>query len=482
MQKKFLGNLFFIILLNLIIKPFYIFGIDVQVQNIVGTEAYGVYFTLLNISFLFNIFLDVGITNYNAKNTSQHPMILANYIDTYFGLKLMLAVPYTILTVGFALIAGYNDFELHLLGFLVLNQVLSGFTMYIRSNFAGLHLFKIDALLSILDRLFLIFIVGSFIYGNFTQEAFKIEWFIYAQTVSYGLTLLIGMLLTRVKIGRFKLKIKKLFSIAILKQSTPFALLILLTMIYTRIDAVMLERMLPNGKEQSGIYAQVFRLLDAVNMFAFLVAGILLPIFARLIAEKLPVKPILQVAGKLLTGTAIVTAIGLAINSEFTISSIYKHSIESSSQAFIWLILCFIPLSISHVFSTLLTANHNLKLLNRIALFGIVFNISLNYYLIPRMEAEGAAIATLTTQSITALTQLFLVLKVFKFTPQWGTLSRILVLVVIYTPTAWFLKESYGNLTSFLFTFTIGLIYLFVLRLFNLKDIFALLRTKVAPE
>ncbi|HLW40617.1 MAG TPA: hypothetical protein VKX31_09505, partial [Brumimicrobium sp.] len=202
MQKKFLGNLFFIILLNLIIKPFYIFGIDVQVQNIVGTEAYGVYFTLLNISFLFNIFLDVGITNYNAKNTSQHPMILANYIDTYFGLKLMLAVPYTILTVGFALIAGYNDFELHLLGFLVLNQVLSGFTMYIRSNFAGLHLFKIDALLSILDRLFLIFIVGSFIYGNFTQETFKIEWFIYAQTVSYGLTLLIGMLLTRVKIGR----------------------------------------------------------------------------------------------------------------------------------------------------------------------------------------------------------------------------------------------------------------------------------------
>src|SRR5690554_7493435 len=83
-------------------------------------------------------------------------------------------------------------------------------------------------------------------------------------------------------------------------------------------------------------------------------------------------------AGKLLTGVAIVVGVGLAINSELTISLIYKNNIDASSQVFIWLILSFIPLSLSHVFGTLLTANNSLRLLNRMALIGIGVNIGLN--------------------------------------------------------------------------------------------------------
>lgn len=482
MQKKFLGNLLFIILLNLIIKPFYIFGIDVQVQNIVGSEAYGLYFALLNISLLFNIFLDAGITNFNTKNTAQHPKVLTNYLGSYYGTKLILTVPYIVLTVGFALIIGYNKLELYLLGFLIFNQILSGFTIYMRSNFAGLHLFKVDALLSILDRLFLIVIVGAFIYGNVSDEPIKIEWFVYAQTISYGLTVLIGLILTKTLIGNFKVKLKKIFSIAILKQSFPFALLILLTMVYTRIDAIMLERMLPNGKEQAGVYAQVFRLLDALNMFAFLVAGILLPIFARMIANKESVKPILQIAGKLLIGIAIITSIGLAINAELTISTIYTNHIESSTQAFQWLIFCFIPLSISHVFSTLLTANNNLKFLNIIALSGIVLNIILNRILIPSMEAEGAAIATLITQSFAALAQLILVLFIFKFKVQWRVIYKFISLIILSYFTSWYLMVNYSNLWSFLVTFGVGLLFLFLLKLINIKDILALVRIKENPK
>ena len=479
MQKKFLGNLLFIIILNLIIKPFYIFGIDIQVQNIVGAEAYGLYFTLLNISFLFNMFLDIGVTNYNTKNTAQHPITLEKHIGSYFGLKMMLIIPYIIITIGFALIAGYSDQEMYILSFFILNQILAGFILYIRSNFAGLHLFKIDAILSILDRLLVIIIIGAIIYGRVVEQPFQIEWFIYTQTFAYSLTLLIGIVLTRIKIGRVRLVISKVFSIAILKKSTPFALLILLMMLYTRIDAIMLERMLPDGKEQAGIYAQVFRLLDAVNMFAFLVAGILLPIFSRLIIEKVSVKPILQIAGKLLTGIAIVVAIGLSINSELTISVIYKHNIVAASQAFIWLILCFIPLSISHVFGTLLTANHNLRLLNKMALFGILLNVVLNYILIPKMQAEGAAIATLITQSLTALGQLILVMHVFKFSIQWSIVSRVALLVVTYILFAYFLNDKYGQVWSLLSTFIVGFLLLFVLKLLNIKDLLALLKSKI---
>ena len=259
MQKKFFSNLFFIILLNLLIKPFYIFGIDVQVQNIVGPEDYGLYFSLLNFSFLLNMFLDIGVTNYNTKNTAQNPNTLTKYIGSFFGLKIMLGVLYAVISVGFALVLGYSDQEMYLLSFFILNQIFIGLILYIRSNFAGLHMFKLDAILSVLDRLLLIIISLFLIYGYWFQQSFQIEWFIYAQTFAYGATLIVGLILTWTKIGKVKIRANKVLSLAILKKSTPFAILILLMMLYTRMDAVMLERMLPNGKEQAGVYAQGFR-------------------------------------------------------------------------------------------------------------------------------------------------------------------------------------------------------------------------------
>ena len=55
MQKKFLTNLGFLLLVNLLIKPFYILGIDAEVQNAASGGEYGLYFALFNFTFLFNI-------------------------------------------------------------------------------------------------------------------------------------------------------------------------------------------------------------------------------------------------------------------------------------------------------------------------------------------------------------------------------------------------------------------------------------------
>ena len=63
MKKTFFQNLLFLIFINLLVKPFYVLGVDRPVQNLVGHESYGLYFALFNFSFLFNIVLDIGITN-----------------------------------------------------------------------------------------------------------------------------------------------------------------------------------------------------------------------------------------------------------------------------------------------------------------------------------------------------------------------------------------------------------------------------------
>ena len=75
MQKKFITNLALILLLNLLVKPFYILGIDAEVLKRVEETTpgrYGEYFALIGFTFILNIFLDLGVINYNTRNIAQN--------------------------------------------------------------------------------------------------------------------------------------------------------------------------------------------------------------------------------------------------------------------------------------------------------------------------------------------------------------------------------------------------------------------------
>src|ERR1035441_984502 len=155
-------------------------------------------------------------------------------------------------------------------------------------------------MISVLDRLIMIAICGILLWGNITDEKFKIEWYLFAQTAGYSLTAFIALIIVIDRIKIKKLLWRPIFFIMILKQSYPYAVLTLLMTFYTYIGTVMIERILPDGAEQAGIYASANRLLDASNMIAFLFSGLLLPIFARMIKLRQNVEEMVKLAVSLL--------------------------------------------------------------------------------------------------------------------------------------------------------------------------------------
>jgi len=430
MQKTFLSNLVLIVVLNLLIKPFYILGIDAEVQNRVGAEIYGNYFALLNFSFLLNILLDFGINNYNNRNIAQHPQLVNSYFGKLLSIRFLLFVLYFTFTIGAGFSIGYSSSEIYFLSLLVLNQFFVATIQFSRSNFGGLHLFKIDSIISVLDRVIMIVLCGYLLWSPFVTTDFKIEWFIYAQTFSYLFTAIVSIVLLKIKIGGIKLKLKKVFSIALLKESFPYAVLILLMTFYNRIDSVMIERMLYDGNKQAGVYAQGFRYLDAVNMFALLFAGLLLPIFARLIKSRESIKPILELGVKTLLPISIIIGVTAYFYKYDLMALRYTDNLVEASNSFGYLILSFIPVSTTYIFGTLLTANGSLKQLNIMAIGGVVLNVLLNYILIPEFKSEGAAIATLITQVSTALVQVLLVLVIFKLKIDYKLMLKFIILIV----------------------------------------------------
>lgn len=437
MQKKFISNLVLMVFLNLLVKPFAIFGIDATVQNRVGAETYGLYFSLLNLTFLFNIVMDLGINNFTTKNISQYPHIVSRYMGKLFSFRLLLFGFYMIITFGLGLILGYRGNEIIILFFLVLNQFLATLIAYFRSHFAGFLFFKSDALISVLDRILLIIFCGILLLSTSQKGEFKIEWFVWIQTLCYGLTAIFAFFLLIKQIGIPKFSWHWSFSKAIIKKSIPYALLILLMMIYTRSDSVVLERLHPNGSHEAGIYAQGFRLLDAFFLFGMIFANLLFPLFSRLIKTKESILPLLMTSGNLLIGGSIILVTFCYFNSEYIVSLIYKHDVTQSISSFKWLMLSFIGMSSSLIFGTLLTANGDLRILNMYSFITIILNLGLNLLLIPKYGATGTAFVAFITQCFIALVQFIYCAKEFHF--QFSIIEMVRYLLFVGTIVGIFL-------------------------------------------
>lgn len=413
------------------VKPFWILGIDVGVQNRVGAEEYGMYYPIFGFSILFNIVLDFGITNFNNRNIAQHTQMLGRYFSGIFNVKLFLGIVYMLITLVFGYFVGYEGKAFFLLFLLGINQFLSSMILYLRSNISGLHLFKTDGLLSILDRFLMIIICSFLLWSDYFGGEFKIEWFVYAQFWAYLLTAIAAFIIVYHKANFFKPKIDFILFKIILKESMPFALLVLLMAFYYRLDSVMVERMLPNGKVEAGIYAQAYRLVEGFNMFGYLFSVLLLPIFSRMIQKKESVKMLVHTSFNLIFIPSVAIAFICWRYAHQFMDLLYVEYIDSAAKVFPILMFSFIAIATTYVYGTLLTANGSLKQLNIISLIGLLVNFGLNLWWIPIDGAVGAAKATLITQYLVVISQIIVSKQIFKMPYSWTYILRLSIMLIL---------------------------------------------------
>lgn len=485
-QRSLLSGLFWVLLLNLLIKPLWILGIEVGVQNAVGVEEYGFYFKIFNLAYIFNILLDLGVTNYNTRNIAQHPQLIQKHLSGILSTKLLLLAFYMVVTFTVGALMGYQSRQFFLLMWLCINQFLNSLIVYLRSNFEGLLLFRWDSVISILDRVLMIVICGALLL--FHRNNFPIEWFVYAQTAAYLVTLATALYATSRKVGLRRMHFRKPFTLAILRQSAPFALLVLLMATYNRIDPVLLGWLLPEtiGDIQSGIYAGAFRLLDALTMVCYLVSVILLPVYAKMVSRyqvdhSTSVGKITQLMFSLLMAFAIGSSVTLSFMSRPLMDWLYTDHVDNMANVFSLLIFDLIPISFTYIFGTLLTANGNLRQLNLFATLSIVINVVLNLLLIPHLQAYGSAISSLAAQSFMAIAQCWLALRLFHLRPSTGYLLRLLlyIVIVVVLNLIWYHNLSIMSWWLWLAAITIGcIVSALILRIIDVKKIIDILKER----
>lgn len=494
MNSRFLKNIIFLLFVNLLVKPFWILGVDRTVQNLVGDAAYGTYLAIFNFSYLFYIVLDIGLTNYNSKNIAQNNHLLSKYFVGISQAKILLSIVYFLIIFTLGVIIGYNTEQLKLLAIVGLNQVLLSFILYVRSNISALLLFKTDSLLSVLDRVLMILICSFLLWsGIFPQSSFSIYWFVYSQTISYIITLAVAIFIVLKHTGKLVIRFNFPFILMIIKKSLPYALLVLLMSFYNRLEPVLIERILPKdiSATQAGIYARAYRLFDAGNNISYLFSVILLPLFASVIKKREDLQSLVKQSFNLMLTMTCIIAIVCIFYSHDLMELLYKiqenETIESyniriseSSRILQILMGSFVSISITYIFGTLLTANGNLRQLNIVAAFGVVINLSLNFIFIPIFEARGAAFTSLCVQFATCVIQFFIAKKSFNLTFGLKFWISIFSFIILFAGITALLKSSNIYwIYSLLISSASGLIIAFVTKTLDFGELKTLLTSSI---
>jgi O-antigen/teichoic acid export membrane protein len=391
---RFFKGLSWLLVLNLLVKPLWIFGIDRQVQNTVGHEAYGSYFSILGLSVVLLFLADAGLTNMMNR---QLALGEAPGIRQLFRYKCGLSAAYLLVLFGAARAAGVRQMDVVMLVGII--QVFTSLFVFFRNILTGHQLFTTDSWLSVADKALMIVACGVLLYAP-VGAGLNIERFLLLQAASTGVALAVAAWL----VLRRRFAHHHVLPLAtIVRQTLPFTLLILLIGLHGRIDAFLLERFHPNGAFEAGVYAAAYRLTDAGNMLGYLAASFLVPFAARHLndpaligATVLRLRHVLLLAA--VCGTAAVAALARPV------MTLLYHRTDDYHATVLTLCIAVLPAYyLVHLYGSLLTARGAFKTFTRIVLFSVALNLAANALLIGPYGAAGCCVAALVSQYVCGL-------------------------------------------------------------------------------
>lgn len=392
-NARFYSSLGLLILLNAVVKPLWIFGIDRQVQVQVGAAEYGTYFSIFNLSIVLGFMLDWGLTNFFNRQLSVSRENAGQDAGALIFLRFLAAILYGIVIGLIAWLSGISRWDI--VAYVILIQVLTSLFVFFRAIITSQQWFHTDAWLSVLDKLLMILLCAPLLYlPNFTGSI-TIEKFLAIQlactTVANLVTL--AILFRR----NFFFSFRKLWpGYHVFRTALPFAMILLLMSFHSRIDGFLLERI--SGAEEAGKYAASYRLLDAANTVGYLLASFLLPFIARRWNEKREFGSVIRAVRHLLLLMSILVSALTFFLAPWLQELLYHHPDAGYITVMQWCLPALVGYSLVQVYGTILTATGRVLDFSRIVLVSVVMNLTLNLILIPKYGALGSCIAALCSQ------------------------------------------------------------------------------------
>lgn len=370
--------------------------VGIYVARYLGPEQYGVLSFSISFVVIFGALARLGLNNIIVRNVLMHP----DQRDEILGTALVLRIGGGILLFGVVYIAIQFTKSDHLTRFLVM-IIASGFIAQAFEVIEYYFQSQVNAR-PVTTAKILVLLIISIIKLTFIWFAFDLAWFAAVVAIEEFLK---GILLTiqylrqgwHLSAWRFKTKQAKI----LLKDSWPLVFSGLALLINMRIDQVMINEFL--GSKAVGIYAVSVKLSEVWFFVPIAIAQSLYP--AIVDAKKRSQRDYyhrLQQLYDFMIWLSISVALAISLLGEEMVVFLYGTAYQQAGSTLMILIWSGIFVSLNLVSSKWLLSE-NMQFFAFVCNgMGALFNIFLNISLIPLWGINGAAIATLISQSISS--------------------------------------------------------------------------------
>ena len=389
LENRFLRTLVLLVVLNLLVKPVWVFAIDRRVQNLTGFESYGAYYAMFSFCFLFSMILDPGLNIRVSRDAASSPSQLPRIVSEAIGLKLLLILGYWAAAMSAARAWGIEDWGLLLP--VVLLYTCASFLTLVRHIVTGAQLFRQDAWISVVDKTLVIAVLGPLLFLPRTASGVTIQHFVWVQIAALAIAILIGMRTLLSRTGPIPLRFTGGMGVGVLKHGFPFAVNTFLMGLVSWPDGFLLERLHPQGAAEAGLYAAGYRLMDAFGMLGSLVGGSLLSYITGLWSERKGFDAVFVACRKVLVLAAILLSVCMFVCPSYFAGLLY-HREDASLVSVMGTVMLALPaLYVVHMQGTLLTATGHIRSFIRVSLVAAAVSLALKLLLLPTFGALSSA-------------------------------------------------------------------------------------------
>ena len=367
--------------------------VGVWVARHLGPERFGLFSYAQSFVGLFTIIATLGLDNILVRELVKDQNRRDELIGTAFWLKLMgsfLVLIFLAIAINFTsnntytnilvfIIASATIFQsFNVIDFYFQSKTLSRYVVF--ANIISLLISSIVKIVLILTNAPLIAFACVILFDSFILACGYI-YFYFKNSLSF-----------------LQWKFYKITAILLLKDSWPLILSGMVIAIYMKIDQIMIKEMM--NSEAVGQYSAAVKLSEVWYFIPLVIASSLFPaiINAKKQSEKLYYDRF-QKLYDLMVWMAIIIALPMTFLSDWIINLLYGKEYNQAGSVLmihIWAgVFVFLGVASAKWF-----VSENLQILSFWRTFyGMIVNIILNIFLIPRYGIQGAAVATLASQA-----------------------------------------------------------------------------------
>ena len=378
----------------------------IYIARKLGDENFGKLSFAYSFTGICIVVADFGLNTILIRNVSRQKELAREYIGNIFVLKIVLSL---ISVSGIGLFVLFTDYPTEVITILV----IFGGVMFFRALvdffcaiFNAYERMDKEAFLKGTSQI-LLFLSGIVIltlgFGLFgLSNVFLIV---------YLISSIIGFYMVYEGIAIIRPSFNLRFWKYLLRESLPLALTVVFTVIYFKIDIVMLS-LIRGDNSEIGWYSAAMRLIELIGVIPALIISALFPIFSVLYKDSMDsLKKVYKTSFKYLLVIALPVAVGTLLLSERFIHIIYGREFVKAIPALQILVFALIFIFVNYILMNVLVAVDRQKINAIVAGTCVFVNITLNLCLIPHYGYLGAGFATVITEIVLFAMSLYFVAK-----------------------------------------------------------------------